>query len=468
MNINVQKNKNKADEIFGRNRNYAEIVDYLTSCKQIDYSESAILRIKELDKHLGNISEKIDIILVGGANDKSLTVNFAAKLLAEEGFKAGTVYSTHLLTYNEQISLDSKPIQNKQLTDFVNEVLIVCETNKINATAFEIITMASLLYFKSEDINIVIIEVGMGGRLDATNAFNPKITAVTQIASDNMDLLGDSFEKITYEIMGLAKKDCLFISAEQSKNCLQKMKDLAEVNGAKWIMPIRKQSPLPYIFEQLYGRIASLAERIALLYIETIKGKFSPFLKGNLLLNGQGQRGRPTLELKKNSMLNPVKTLKSFWNEKFELLRGNFELLDKEKPTILLDNAQNLQAIANTFLGIRLLHYKKTLNGFALIMGIKNYHDVNEVIKLVRYLLKKVSGQVFFIPIPNDATCHKPEDLCKLAKSFGIRASAHKSLNEAFELAKQTVDERQGLVAITGSTGIISEYWKNKDIKKFS
>ncbi|HBS47665.1 TPA: hypothetical protein DEO28_04875 [Candidatus Dependentiae bacterium] len=470
MSINLtssQKHKNE-ENVLGKNRSYNDVIEFLSAANQIDYSKNAISRMQELNKEFDDVASKLDIILIGGVNGKSLTINFAAKLLAEEGIRAGACYSSHILTYNERITLDSKYIQNKQFTDSINEVLNVVEAKKLKATAFEIVTMASLLYFKSEKVDVVFLEVGMGGTLDATNFVKPKISAVTQVSMDDMDVLGTDFDKVTGELMGIAKNDCYFISAEQSKTCLQKMKEFSDVAGAKWMMPIRKQSALPYIYEQLYGRTASLAERIALIYVENIKGKFSPFLRGNLLLTKQGQRGRPTLEEKKKAILNPVKTLKSFWNEKFELLRGRFELLEKEKPTIILDNAHNLDALANLFLGIRLLHYKKSINGFVLILGMKSFHDANEVVKSIRYLLKKISGQVFFVPAPGEQNVHNPEELCKLAKSFGIRANSYKSLNEAFEVARQAVDERQGLIAIAGTTSMVSEYWKNKDIKKFN
>lgn len=156
-----------------------------------------------------------------------------------------------------------------------------------------------------------------------------------------------------------------------------------------------------------------------------------------------------------------------FWAEQFDLLKGRFELLDKEKPSILLDNAGNLDAYTNLFLGVRLLHYQKPLEGFALIIGFSKVVNALEAIKLIRYLLKKVTGQIFFVPLPGNVVSHDPQDLAVMAKELNVKARACASFVEAYEQAKTVVDERNGLVAIAGSNDLVAEYWKQRGIKKF-
>lgn len=453
---------------IGKIRSYGEIVDFLDGRKNMEYSEASLKRMRELDKIFDNITSKIDIILVGGTNGKSSTINFASKLFKTEGFKVGAAYSSHVLTYNERIAINSLNIQNKQFSEVLNEVINAVELQKIEATTFEIMTIAALLFFKLEGVEVALLEVGMGGMYDATNICNPKIAAITRIANDHADVLSEDLDKIALEMLGIAKKDSWFISAEQSKIRLQKMKDWIDERGSKWAMPIRKLAMLPYIFEQLYGRSASLAERITQIYVEEIKKKFSPFLRGNLLATQKGQRGRPSLEAKRQAELNPIKTLKGFWSDEFELLRGRFELLDKEKPTILLDTAHNIDALNNVFLGIRLLHYQRSIKGLALIMGISKEINSNDVIKLIRYLFKKITGQVYFVPLTNESNYYNPEELANLAKDLNFKAKSCASFSEAFELSKKNVDERQGIVAICGHQSLITEYWKLKGIKKLN
>lgn len=458
-----QENDHKA---LGKVRNYNEVVAYLDALKPLEYNEKVVERMKKLDALFDNVSQKIDTILVAGTNGKSSTIHFASKLLKEEGLKVGAAYSTHFLVYSERLVSDFQLVNNKQFTDIANEVINIAEAHNIDATAFEIMTMTALLFFKAENVDVALLEVGMGGKFDATTICNPKIAAVTRVAEDYTDILGNDLDALAFEMMQVAQSDTWFISAEQSKIRLQKMKTEAESRGVLWAMPIRKLASLPYIYEQLYGRIASLGERIAQIYVEDIKQKFSPFLRGNLLATKKGARGRPTLEAKRQAELNPIKTLKGFWTEQFNLLKGRFELLDKEKPTILLDNAHNLDALTNLFLGIRLLHYAHPLKGLSIIIGLNTSVEAVEALKLVRYLLKKVTGQIFFVPLPHGEASHNPVELANIAKELNIKAKACSSFAEAMEIAKKTVDERHGVVTVTGSHAMVSEYWKQRGIKK--
>ncbi len=467
MITSTQKTKKTTLGGMGKVRNYNEVVEYLDSLRYSDYDENVIQRMKELDKLCGNVSTKMDTVLVGGTNGKSSAIHFATKLLKEEGFKVGVAYSSHFLNYNERFVIDFETSGSKVFTDTVNEVINLVDVNKVDATAFEILTISSLLYFSSQNVDIVLLEAGVGGKYDAINFCTPKISAVTRIAGDHSDILGEDLDEVTWQMLELSRSGSWFISAEQSKIRLQKMKSWIEGRDVKWAMPIRKLANLPYVYEQLYGRIASLGERIAQIYVEDIKGKFSPFLRGNLLATQKGQRGRPTLEAKRQAELNPIKTLKGFWNENFDLLRGRFELLDKEKPSILLDSAHNVDAFANLFLGIRLLHYQKPLKGLALIVGLNKCTCPIEFVKVLRYLIKKVSGQVLFVTLPGRATSHDVNELVAKAKELGVKAKACTSFSQAFDTAKTIVDERDGLICVTGSDGMVSEYWKNRGIKKF-
>lgn len=468
MITSLEQARRKSDAGLGKIRNYAEVVEHLDGLKAAEYGEASLRRMKELDQYLGGITSKVDTIVVGGTNGKSSTIHFAAKLLREEGFNVGTLLSTHTLTYNERISRNFESIINKSFTDYVNDVINAAEINKIAATTHEILIFAALVYFHAEKTDVVFVEVNYGGKYDAAAYLTPKIAAVTRVAEDGKGLLGQDLDAMALELLEIGRNGTWFISAEQSKLRLQKMKTACEAHGMKWAMPIRKLASLPYVYEQLYGRTASLGERIAQIYVEDIKGRFSPFLRGNLLATQKGQRGRPTLEAKRQAELNPIKTLKGFWTEHFNLLRGRFELLDKENPTLLLDNANNLDALSNLFLGIRLVHYQKPVKGLALIMGMTKATNAIEAIKLTRYLLKKVPGHVFFIPLNgSDVAFHDGHDLSVIAKELNVKAKACASLAEAIEQAKTVVDERDGLIAITGSNGVVSEYWKARGIKKF-
>lgn len=466
-NVSTKINKAVASQP-GRVRSYHEVVEYLDALPAREFGPQAIARMAKLNELFDAVAHKINTVLVGGTNGKSLAINFAVKLFGEENIASCALYSTHFLTYNERIAFNGESIANKAFTDVMNQVINEVELAGIAATAHELVLIGGFLHAVEHKSEVVLVEVALGGKNDVSAVCKPCITVVTRVADDATHTLGDTEDAIAAELVSVARPGVYFVSAEQSKIRLQRMKVLVEEIGAKWAMPIRKLAPLPYIYEQLYGRTASLGERITQLYVEEVLKRFSPFLRGNLLATQEGQRGRPTLEAKRNAEINPIKSMKNFWKNQFSLLRGRFEVLDKEKPVIVLDNASNVDAFTNVFLGTRLLHYQRVLKGFVLIIGVARSLDSDELLKAIRYLLKKVPGEVIFIPLENvPYESYKPEELMVMARELNIRARACQSFEQAFTTAKELVDSREGLITICGSPALVSEYWRIREVKKF-
>lgn len=464
-----------ATKATSKQRSYNEVIDYLEARWTANRADTTLSSLKQLDKALGSLSQKVPTIVVAGTNGKSLTSHFATRLLREEGLTVGTFYAPHILTYNERFSLNNETIANKVLTDVGNEVINAAEGLDLSLNSFELLTMMALVYFKQSDVDVAIMEVNENGPADATNICSAKIVAVTRIIDPQASADAKSTdEALIQEILSIVKPGAIVVSADQSKLNLQTMQDIVVAKNAEWAMPIRKLAPLAYPFEQLHGRCAALAERITSIYINTFANKDAVLVANSLLTKKKGQRGRPTLEVKRQTELNPKRTIEQFWKETLSTLPGHFQLLDKEKPTILLDPAANLDAFKNLLLGTRLLHYKRPLKGLTIILGCNNEElDIHELIKLLRYFFKKTSGQVIVCPVepvPGHKG-HKAWDTEKVTndiKSLKIKAKATANFAEALEAAQKTVDERHGVIVITGSTSIVSEYWKHKGLKKLS
>ena len=473
-NVTNQKST-AAAKSTGKQRSYNEIVDYLESHWTANRADTTLSSLKQLDKALGSLSQKVPTVVIAGTNGKSLTAHFTTRLLKEEGLTVGTFYTPHLLTYNERFALNNETISNKLFTDVGNDVINTAEELNITLNSFELLTMMALAYFKQSNVDVAILEVNENGPSDATNICSSKIVAITRIIDPQASPNAKSTdEALIQEILSIVKPGAIVVSADQSKLNLQTMQDIVVEKNAEWAMPIRKLAPLAYPFEQLHGRCAALAERITSIYINSFAHKDAVLVTNSLLTKKKGQRGRPTLEVKRQTELNPKRTIEQFWKETLSSLPGHFQLLDKEKPTILLDPAANLDAFKNLLLGTRLLHYKRPLKGLTIILGCNNEElDIHELIKLLRYFFKKTSGQVIVCPVdpvPGHKG-HKAWDVEKVTndiKSLKIKAKATASFTEALEAAQKTVDERHGVIVITGSTSIVSEYWKNKGIKKIS
>lgn len=472
---NVTSQKPLAPKAPGKQRSYNEVIDYLEARWTANRADTTLSGLKQLDKALGSLSQKVPTIILAGTNGKSLTSHFTTRLLREEGLTVGTFYTPHILTYNERFSLNNESISNKILTDIGNDVINTAEELNLSLNSFELLTMMALVYFKQSNVDVAILEVNDNGSSDATNICASKIVAVTRIVDPQASPNAKSTDKgLIQEILSIVKPGTIVVSADQSKLNLQTMQDIVTEKGGEWAMPIRKLAPLAYPFEQLHGRCAALAERITSIFINSFANKDAVLVTNSLLTKKKGQRGRPTLEIKRQTELNPKRTIEQFWKETLSTLPGRFQLLDKEKPTILLDPASNLDAFKNLLLGIRLLHYKRPLKGLTVILGCNNEElDVHELIKLLRYFFKKTSGQVIVCPV-DPIPGHKGhsawnvEKVTNDIKSLKIKAKATANFTEALEAAQKTVDERHGVIVITGSSSIVSEYWKHKGMKKLS
>jgi dihydrofolate synthase/folylpolyglutamate synthase len=474
--INQNKQTQSAKSaISGSQRNYNEVVEFLDARWSEQRTEKNLAIAKALDKALGYPGKSVQTVLVAGTNGKGLTINFAASLLKEEGLKVGGFYSPHVLTYNERISLNNETISNKTFTEIANEVINAAAMNDIKADSLDILTMIALLYFKQQQVDLAICELSDSSLNHPLSLTNPQILAITRVTQDSSTIVDEKIlEQEVLNLMKFVKETTYVVSADQSKAHLQLMLDETKRIGAQWSMPIRKLAPLRYPFEQLFGRCAALAERIAQIHIDHFVNKNSLIAENSLLAKQKGQRGRPTLEKKRFDELNPRRTIEQFWKETNATLPAHFEILDKEKPTILLDNARNIDALKNLLLGIRLLHYQRPLKGLTFIFGCdKNRLHVDEFLRLLRYFSKKNSANVIFCPISHSVPGVQTESwdveqITNDVKSLKIKARSAKNFEEAFDSAKKSVDERHGLVVITGSPSIIAEYWHHKGIKKIS
>jgi dihydrofolate synthase/folylpolyglutamate synthase len=467
MKSTKQTSRPKEAAVLGKQRSYAEIIEFLDANWQTNANDSSLTCVKKLDQALGNIAQNTPAIWVTGTNGKSLTISYTTQLLKEEGMRVGAFSAPHILTYNERITFDAESIANKSFTDVANTVINTAESLGLTPNSYEILLMMALLHFKEIKADVVLIEADRAPYF-ATRILTPKITAITRATFDKTE---ENNEFVT-QMLSAIDTNTHVISGDQSKASLEFMQKLTLEKGAHWAMPIRKLAALPYPLEQLHGRCAALAERIASIWMNEFIDQESVVISDTLLCKQKGQRGRPTLEAKRQAELNPKKTVDDFWKNAQSSLPGRFQHLEKEKPSVLLDNAYNLDALENLLLGVRLLHYERPIKGLTIILGCNN-NDINmpQLSKALRYFFKKTSGQIIICPItplPGQKTGDSwvAEQVANDIKSMKMKARAAATFKEAFETAQKTVDDRYGLIVVTGSAGIVSEYWNYKGIKK--
>lgn len=461
----------KKSIILGKQRSYSEVIEFFEKNWKTNSIEKSLDRIKNLDKLFGNPSKKLKTILFAGTNGKSLTGHFTSKLLTREGLKVGSFVTPHILTYNERFICKNETISNKNFTDLANEVINTVETTDIKANTYEMLTQMALNYFVEQKVDVALFESAQGAASDATAICTPQVLAITRLVSNETDENGKASDIILKEYVGAIQKDSHVVSADQNKSNLKTMGKWVKESGAHWAMPIRKLVALDYPFEQLHGRCAALAERVSSIFVNEYANKDALILAESMLSKQVGQRGRPTLETKRKLALNPKNTVEQFWKETISDLPGHFQLLDKEKPTLLLDIAGNKDAFENLLLGIRLLHYKRPFKGLTFVVGCQEGHiDPELFAKQMRYFFKKTSGNIIVYPLAQTSEWQNPswnvEKVNSTLKSVKVKSRIATTFKEAFETAKKLVNDRNGLICLTGSPYILREYWAYKGIKK--
>src|SRR5215216_3869244 len=222
---------------------YNQALDYLYSF--VDYSlkhiselakaEFNLDRMFALMEELGNPQAKYPIIHVAGTKGKGSVSALCASALQAAGYKTGLYTSPHLWDYVERIQINGEPISHQQMIDLVEEIKpAVAKIPKL--TTFEITTALGFLAFAKNDVNATVIEVGLGGRLDATNIVTPKVSVITSLSYDHMAVLGNTLAKIAAEKAGIIKPGIPVVSAPQVEEALDVLERVANKKSCPFIL----------------------------------------------------------------------------------------------------------------------------------------------------------------------------------------------------------------------------------------
>jgi dihydrofolate synthase / folylpolyglutamate synthase len=222
---------------------YNQALDYLYSF--VDYSlkhiselaraEFNLDRMFALMEELGNPQNKYPIIHITGTKGKGSVAALCASALKAAGYKTGLYTSPHLWDYTERIQINGEPISHAQLVELVEQVKpAVAKIPKL--TTFEITTAIGFLAFAQNDVNAAVVEVGLGGRLDATNIVTPKVSVITSLSYDHMAVLGNTLAAIAGEKAGIIKRGVPVVSAPQTQEALEVIQRVAKEKDCQLIL----------------------------------------------------------------------------------------------------------------------------------------------------------------------------------------------------------------------------------------
>ena len=218
-----------------------DAIEYINTPRWLT-SRLGLERIRELLDRLGRPQDRLKFVHVAGTNGKGSTCAFTASILAEAGFKTGLFTSPYVETFHERIRVNGRNISDEDLAAVTLRVRECAEAMEAEGgehpTEFELMTAVALVYFAHVGCDIVVLEVGLGGRLDSTNVIAaPEVAAIVSIALDHTNLLGNTLAEIAHEKAGIVKKGSTVVSWPQEPSAMEVVEDAARRAGDKLVVP---------------------------------------------------------------------------------------------------------------------------------------------------------------------------------------------------------------------------------------
>jgi dihydrofolate synthase/folylpolyglutamate synthase len=388
-----------------------------------------------LDEYFSHPHATYKTIHVAGTNGKGSTSHLLAAILQQAGYKVGLYTSPHLIDFRERIRVNGEKVPEQYVVDFVERHKDAYEP--VQPSFFELTMMMAFRYFADKEVDVAIIEVGLGGRLDSTNIITPILSIITNISFDHMQFLGDTLEKIAVEKAGIIKKDVPVIVGEAEGD-------------------VRK------VFEDTAGRVGApitFAEDEKLIYssLKTASGwlydtKYYLQLKGELSGYAQVKNTATVLcavrQLQKLDFIIPSKAVyNSFaYVNEYTGLMGRWQILQDNNPKIVCDTGHNeggMKYISEQLVSERY----DTLH---IVLGLVKDKDISAVLSL---LPRKAIYYFTKASIPRSIN---ERDLQEMAMKKGLTGYSYPTVKEAIIAAKEwaTADD---FIFIGGSNFIVAD-----------
>ena len=354
-------------------------------------------------------------IHVGGTNGKGSVSHMLASVLQEKKLKVGLYTSPHLKDFRERIKINGKPISKEKVVEFVKNNFDFFKKNKLSF--FEMTVLLSFLHFSNEKVDIAIIEVGLGGRLDSTNIINPILSVITNISLEHTNLLGNSIEKIAQEKGGIIKRNTPIIIGRKNK-----------------------------ISDSVFNKIAS--EKKSKIFFSDKKNNYTTDLNGDFQIENISTAEKTFQVLNEEKILNisPIEISKGLNRViKNTGLRGRFEITSL-KPKTIFDIGHNIDAINKIINQINKLSYEN----LHVVIGFVNDKNLEKILSL----LPKNAYYYFCKPNIPRGLCEK--ELLKMSQKFSLNGNCFNSSSVAFEKANEKANE-DDIIFVGGSTFLVAE-----------
>ncbi|RZJ48825.1 MAG: bifunctional folylpolyglutamate synthase/dihydrofolate synthase [Flavobacterium sp.] len=376
-----------------------------------------LTNIKLLAEHLGNPERGLKCIHVAGTNGKGSTSHMLSSVLQEAGYKVGLYTSPHLKDFRERIKINGEEISEDFVCEFIAKHKDFFEANDMSF--FEMSVGLAFDYFASEKTDIAIIEVGLGGRLDATNIITPLVSVITNIGLDHTQFLGNTLEAIAGEKAGIIKQNIPVVIGEYT----------AETKPV-FLGKAKEKNAVIYFASELIDQI----------YLSDLIGDYQFHNKKTVqqtiaVLNSQNEF-KVSIEQLKEGLLNVVKNTG---------LQGRWQQLG-ESPKIICDTAHNKHGLEVVINQIQ----KETFENLHIVLGVVNDKDLDSILPLFP---KK--AQYYFCR-PDSLRGLSTEILQNAAEKYDLKGERYNSVATAFAEAKKNA-AKNDFIYVGGSTFVVAE-----------
>ncbi|APT76569.1 folylpolyglutamate synthase [Marinitoga sp. 1135] len=380
-------------------------------------------RINKLCELLGNPQRDFPVIHVTGTNGKGSTSKAIHEILKAHGLKTGIFTSPHLTNIKERIKINGKSITEKEFVSILNDMIIPIEkmdamSEDMSPSFFEIITALALKYFSEQNVDVAVLEVGLGGRLDATNVVNSEVSVITTVQYDHTSLLGDTLEQIAYEKAGIIKPDNYLVLGNINESSKEVIFERANEVGIRKVFEFEKdynfKNPIYSLnwnsidYKSIYTEIPGLVFKA--------NGTYQPYNVSTAVMAVEAYMEKKELKF---DIEKTKKGLKNF------LWEGRFELIEYNDKKVILEGAHNISGALALKNSIKI--YTKNFKKAALI-GILDDKDFEGMVKL----MADNFDYIIVTQVPNKRSSN-PEAVYKAFKKYSRNVTYIQDPIKAFD-----------------------------------
>jgi dihydrofolate synthase / folylpolyglutamate synthase len=383
---------------------YQEALDWIHGRLRLGI-KPGLRRMEWMMDKLNHPESKIRTIHIGGTNGKGSTVTFLRSMLQAGGYNVGTFTSPYIEQFNERISVNGKPIPDEEILNLTNVIRPLAdeleETELGGPTEFEVITAMSFYYFaNNSSVDIVLYEVGLGGRFDSTNIIKPLASIITNIGLDHTNILGNTYEEIAFEKAGIIKEHTPIFTAVKHPGALNVIEEQAEKMQAP-IYKLNQDFSISSHESLSHGELFTLQNQSAKLeQLEiTMIGQHQTENASLAVLAAQYLTEQGAINLTEQDIRKGLK--QAYWPGRFEIL--------SENPLVIIDGAHNDEGI--TALVEELTNRYRDRNIHVVFAALKD----KKLDKMIANL-DKISSQISFVSFDFPRAA-KAEDLLKISHS---------------------------------------------------